>query len=353
MTRSRAGRLARLAATAALAAAAALASVCARAQSVAEFYRGKELRVLISHPPGGGYDAYGRLLARHIADHLPGGPAVVVQNMPGAAGIVMANNLAATAPRDGTMIALGPGALASAPLFGVAGARYDARKFSWLGSMNADVAVAVSWRTSPVQTADDLMKTELVVGGAGANDLSVVFPNALNRILGTRFKVIPGYGGSSENALALERGEVAGIGAWNYSSIAATRPAWLTDGSIHLLLQLALQPHPDLPKVPTVLDLARGDDAKAVLRLIFAQTTIGRVVLAPPDVPAERVTALREAFRAMLDDPAFKEDAQRAAVEINQPMDGAAVTTLIADLYGTDSDLVRRAAEAVTAKGAQ
>jgi tripartite-type tricarboxylate transporter receptor subunit TctC len=306
----------------------------ARAQS--PYFAGKDIGFLISHPPGGGYDAYARLYARHLAKHIPGSPNVVARNMPGAAGVVMANFLATQAPADGTVIGLGPGSLATAALFHSPGARYDARKFTWIGSLNSEVGVAVSWKTSPVKTAADLLTKELVVAGAGATDQSVVYPNALNRILGTKFKVIAGYGGSSETALALERGEVAGIGGWNYSSIVATRPAWLRDGSINILLQLSLARHPDHPDTPTVLELGRTDDERAVLKLVFAQSAMGRAILAPPDIPAEAAIA----------DPEFIADARKSNIEINQPMDADAVGRLIDELHAADPALVRRAAEA-------
>src|SRR4029453_5023933 len=182
-------------------------------------YRGKDVRVLISHPPGGGYDTYARLFARHLSRHLPGTPNVIAQNMPGAAGVVMANYLYSQAARDGSVIGLGPGSMGTAALFGAPGPRFDAREFSWIGSLNSEVAVTIAWHTSPVKKAEDLFVQELVVGAAGATDQSNIFPAALNRVLGTKFKVIAGYRGSADNALALERGEVAGIGGMNFSSI--------------------------------------------------------------------------------------------------------------------------------------
>jgi tripartite-type tricarboxylate transporter receptor subunit TctC len=324
-----------------------LASSGARAQTPEAFYKTHELRLLISHPPGGGYDAYARLLARHLAAHVPGKPSVVPQNMPGAAGVVMANYMATAAPRDGSVIALGPGSIGTSALFGASGARYDARRFLWIGSLNSEVAVAVSWQSSPVRSATDLLKQELLVGGAGSTDQSVVFPNALNKVLGTHFKVIPGYPGSSDNALALERGEVAGIGGWNYSSIMATRPDWIAQGKVHVLLQLSLARHPQLPDVPTVLELAHSDDQRAVLKLIFAQSTMGRAVFAPPEVPADRANVLRQAFADVLADPDFLEDARRSNIEINQPMSGEAVQGLVDSLHASSPDLIRQAAAAI------
>jgi tripartite-type tricarboxylate transporter receptor subunit TctC len=306
----------------------------------------RDIRLLISHPPGGGYDTYARLLARHIGRQIPGSANIISQNMPGAAGVVMANYLTSQAPRDGSLFGLGPGSLATAALFNQTGARYDARAFTWIGSLNSEVAVAVSWKTSPVKTAQDLFTHELIVAGAGKTDNSVAFPSALNRILGARFKVISGYGGSSETALALERGEVAGIGGWNYSSIVATRPEWLKNGSIKLLVQYALEKHPDLPDTPTAVELGRSQQEREVLRLVFAQSAMGRVVFGPPGMPDSSAKILKDAFRATLADTEFLSDAKNARIEINQPMDGDAVSKLVNDLHGADAAQIRRAAEA-------
>ncbi|MDB5593663.1 MAG: hypothetical protein JWM36_624 [Hyphomicrobiales bacterium] len=319
----------------------------ARSETPAEFYKGKDVRMLISHPPGGGYDIYARLFARHLTRFLDGHPNVIPQNMPGAAGIVMANSMAAQQPSDGTVIGLGPGSIGTADLFGASGARYDARKFSWIGSMNADVGVSLSWHTSPVKTAADLMKTELIVGGAGATDQSVVFPTALNRILGTKFKIIPGYAGSAATSLALERGEISGIGGMNFSSILANKPDWLRDKQVNILVQLALDRHPDLPDVPTVVELAKTDQQRAVLELVFSQSSMGRAILGPPGIPADRLKALRSAFDAMMKDKAFLAEAEKMKMEINQPMSGEQMAQLVDKLYRATPAIVKEASAAI------
>ena len=319
----------------------------ANAQPAGEIYAGKDVRVLISHPPGGGYDAYARLYARHLAKHLPGKPAVIAQNMPGAAGVVMANYLASQAPRDGTVIGLAPGSIGTVALFGAAGARFDARSFTWIGSLNSEVGVSVSWHTSPVKAARDLFTQELIVAGAGATDQSVVFPTALNKLLGLKFRVITGFGGSSETALALERGEVQGIGGWNYSSIVANKPDWLRDKKLNILLQLSIERHPELPHVPTVIELGRNETEKSVLKLIFAQSQMGRAIFGPPEMPAERAKLLRAAFQSVLKDPEFLADVKKGNIEINQPMSGEAMAKLINELHQTSPELVKQAGEAI------
>ena len=313
----------------------------------AQFYKGKEIQFLISHPAGGGYDTYARLYARHLSRFLDGRPGIVAQNMPGAAGLVMTNAMAAQQRNDGTVIALGPGTLAISDLFRSAGARYDASKLSWIGSMNADVGVAVARQDAAVKKASDLLATELIVGGAAATDNSVVFPTAVNRILGAKFRIVAGYAGTAELTLALERGEIGGIGGMNYSSLVANKPEWLRNRLVNVLLQLALERHPDLKDVPTVLELAKDDDQRRILELVFAQADISRVIFAPPGVAAERLAELRAAFDAMMKDREFLDDAAKAHIEINRPMSGATVERLVAKMRSANPDLVKIAADAV------
>ena len=317
----------------------------ARAQE--PFYRGKTVTFLISHAPGGGFDLYARLYARHLSKHLPGEPAIVVRNMPGAAGVVMANYMATQAATDGTVFGLGPGALVTAALFGMPGARYDARKFNWLGSMSTEVAVTVAWHNSPIKTAEDLRTKELVVGGGGATDGSVIFPLAVDKLLGLKIKVIPGYNGTAAIALAMERGETAGIGAWNYSSIMASKPSWLSEKKINILAQLSLEPHPDLPNVPTVLDLSSDEKQRRLLKLVFAQSAVGRAIYAPPGLPDERVKQLRDAFDAIMVDPEFLADAKKSNLEINQPKTGKEIASLIEELHQNDPAIIQQAAKAI------
>jgi tripartite-type tricarboxylate transporter receptor subunit TctC len=310
-----------------------------------EFYAGKNVSVLISHPAGGGYDLYARLYARHLSRHLPGGPTIVAQNMPGAAGVAMANHMATQAPRDGTTIGLGPGTLVTAVLFGTPGVRYDPRTLNWIGSLTTDVGVMVSWFNSPIRRVEDLRERELIVGGGGASDGTVTKPLAVNRILGLKVKVVPGYNGTAAIALAMERGETDGIGSWNYSSIVAGKPHWISEKKINILLQLSLDKHPDLPDVPTVLDVSRDDEQRNILKLVFAPSSIGRGIFAPPGVPEARVDVLRNAFASVLKDPNFELDAKKSNLDI-EPLSGAEISKLIEELHQSDPELVRKAAAA-------
>ena len=328
------------------------APVVARADAVEDFYKGKEIKVIIGLPAGGGYDIYGRLYARHLSRFLPGHPSVLVQNQPGAAAVPMTNAMFAQQPRDGTYIGVGVGSNATASLFGASGARYDARQLTWIGSLNAEVGLVVSYKTSPVKTAQDLFTHELIVGGSGATDGNVMFPTAMNKVLDTRFKVIPGYGSTNTVAMAMEQKEIEGAGSWHYSSISTNKPEWLKDGSLNILVQLALKPHPDVDKsVPIVTDLAKTPEQRSILELIFAQQDMGRPIFAPPGIPADRVAALRKAFDDMVRDPEFLKDAASLKLEINRPMPGVEMEALIKRLHELPPDVVRKAAEAIVVGG--
>ena len=303
----------------------------------------KTITMLASHAPGGGYDAYARLYARHIGRFLPGQPTVVVRNMPGAAGVVMANFVASQAARNGSVIALGPGSMATASLLGSQGARYDSREFTWIGSLNNDVSVTVSRSDSPVSKTDELFTRELVVGGAGASDNSVVFATILSRMFGAKLKLVAGYNGSGDTVLALDRGEVQGIAGWNYSSVTTMRPDWLRDKKINILLQMSLTRHPDLPNIPTVLELARDDSQREILRLIFAQSQMGRVIMGPPGMPKAMAEAHRQAFDRVLKDPEFLADVEKMRLEISGPMTGAEVDQLVASLYRAAPERIKEA----------
>lgn len=328
-------------------AAAVLAGVAAAPAARAMDDPAKGLSVLASHAPGGGYDAYARLYARHVSKHIPGLTSVTVKNMPGAAGVVMANYMAAQGPTDGSMIALGPGSMATAPLFKPKSARYDAREFVWVGSINSDVSVAVARADSGVKTVDDIFTKELIVGGAGASDNSVVYANILNNMMGAKLKLVTGYNGSSANVLALERGEVQGIAGWNWSSVTSMRPTWIPEGRIHVLAQMSLERHADLPNVPTIVELAKDDEQREVLKLIFTQSLIGRVLFAPPKLSAKSAEIHRKAFDAVIADKEFLAEADKLRLEVNGPIGGARVQEIVEGLYKASPDRIKKAAQAL------
>jgi tripartite-type tricarboxylate transporter receptor subunit TctC len=307
----------------------------------------KGLSILASHAPGGGYDAYARLYARHVGKHIPGLSSVTVKNMPGAAGVVMANFMANQGPPDGSTIALGPGSMATASLFKPKSARYDARDFIWVGSINSDVSVAVARSDSGIKTIEDIFTKELIVGGAGASDNSVVYANILNNMMGAKLKLVTGYNGSNANVLALERGEVQGIAGWNYSSVTSMRPTWIKEGRIHVLAQMSLERHSDLPKIPTILELAKDDEQREVLKLIFTQSLIGRVLFAPPRLSARATEGHRKAFDAVIVDKDFLAEAEKLRLEVNGPIPGARVQEIVGGLFTASPERIKRAAEAL------
>ena len=316
----------------------------ARAQSGADFFKGKTIQFIIGYEPGTGYDLYARLLARYYGASIPGAPGVVSQNMPGAGSIKAANYLFEVAPRDGTQVGMIGRGTPMTPLLGGKGATFkDDASFTWIGSMNNEVSVCVAWHTSGVKTIEDAMARELTTSATslGADD-TTVFPAVLNAMIGTKFKWITGYPGGSAMNLAMERGEADGRCGWSWSSIKSTQADWLKTGKISLLLQLSLSKHPDLPNVPLIMDFAKTEEQKRVLELIFARQVMGRPVLAPPGLPAERVNVLRRAFDATMRDKAFLAEADKGNWEIT-PVSGEEIEALMKRVYATPPAVVELA----------
>lgn len=308
---------------------------------VAAFYRGKTLTILVGYSAGGGYDLYARLLARHIARHIPGNPTVIVQNMPGAASIVAANHLFNVAPKDGTVIGTFARGLPVEQLKGSSGVQFDAARFNWIGSMNEEVGVCVARTDSGIQRFDDLFERPLRVGGAGPASDDDVYPRLLNALLGTKFQLVSGYPGGNEITLAIERNEVQGRCTWSWSSLKTTRPDWVEGRFIRILAQIALRKYPELPNVPLVIDYAKDDATRKVFRVVFARQTMGRPFAAPPGVPTERVMALRRAFSETLRDPQFLSESGRGEIEINNPMSGEELQELVAEIMSAPPTVVQ------------
>ena len=313
----------------------------AAAQTPAEFYRGRTVELGISSTVGGGYDAHARMLARVMGKYIPGNPAIVPRNIDGAGGLRLANLLYNTAPRDGTSFGTIYRATAFEPLFGNKAAQFDATRFTWIGSASSEVSLCVSWHTSGVANFDDMLAKELVVAHSGAGADAYQFSKIINGVLGTRMRLVGGYRGGNEMLLALERGEVGGRCGWSWSSVQATRRDWIAGKQVNLLMQLALAKHPDLPAVPLVVDLAKTEEQRNILKLVFARQQIAYPFLAPPEVPRDRVEVLRAAFLKAMADPKLLADARKARLEI-MPVAGDEVQKLVADLYGTPAPVVRK-----------
>jgi len=311
----------------------------ARAQSVADFYRGKTINVLIGVGVGGEYDLQARLVARHIGKHIPGNPNVVAQNMTGAGGINMANHLFNAAPRDGTSIGMMGNNFPATQAVGGKQVKFDAGKFQWLGTIAPVVETMAVWHTTGVKSIDDLRKRETVAGASGRGAITFFYPTMMNEFLGTKFKIVTGYPGGNQINLAMERGEVeARNNTW--SSWKATRPAWLKNKLITVVVQAGPRA-PDLD-APSVEELARTPEDRRTIELIVSGTQLGRPLATTPDVPADRLAALRDAFRATMKDPEFLKDAKQMNFEVN-PVYGETMQKIVEKVLSTPKDLVMRA----------
>jgi tripartite-type tricarboxylate transporter receptor subunit TctC len=328
----------------ALLAALALASP-AHTQAAADFYKGKTVEVYIGYSVGGGYDIYARLLAKHIGKHIPGNPTVVAKNMEGAGSLRLANWLYNVGPKDGTAFGMIGRGTAFDPLLGrTKGAQFDATKYNWIGSANNEVSVCVAWHTSGVRTFEDLLTKELTVGGTGAAADTDQFPRIMNGMLGTKMKVVTGYPGGNDIGLALERGEVSGRCGWSWSSVKVTHQHWLDHKKISILIQLALEKHPELADVPLVTDLAKTEEERQVLKLVFARQVMGRPFLAPPGLAPEHVSVLRKAFMDTMKDKDFLAEADKGQLEIT-PVSGEEIQKLVVETHQTPAAVAKKAGD--------
>ena len=320
----------------------------ARAQTAEEFFKGKTLRFTVVYEPGGTYDLYSRLVIVHLPKHIPGNPAIIVQYMPGAGGMVGTVNLFEKAPRDGTQLGMLPRDIAVNQMLHPDAARYDAKRFSWLGRVASYTGVMMVMSRTGVKTAEDLHKSQVVAGSWGNTTDSFVTPTLLNALAGTHFKIVTGYRGAADVDLAIERGEAdARVASW--TALKSTRAEWLNDGRIVVPFQTGLKRHADLPDLPLISDLAQSDDGRRILEFMNSDSSVGWNVTAPPEVPADRVAALRGALAATLRDPDFLADAQKQGLEI-VPGSGEEVQQVVERTLATPRDLVARVAAIVGAQ---
>jgi tripartite-type tricarboxylate transporter receptor subunit TctC len=323
----------------------------ARAEAAADFFAGKQVSLLIGTTPGGGYDAYGRALARHLGRHIPGNPGIITKNMPGAGGLALANHLYNRAPKDGTEIATVQNGLPFEKLFYMLSpegnnALFDSTKFGWIGSMTQTVFVTVTWQTSPTKTLQDAMARETTLGASGTSADSYVLAMLSNNLLGTKFKVVVGYAGATEVDLAVEKGEVDGEAGKDWTTLTSTRPQWIRDKKVNILVQMGMKPHPDIKGVPMAIDLAKTPEDRQVMEVVFAKFGMSRPFMAPPDLPPERLATLRQAFDATVRDPAFLAEAEKLGMEIN-PVSGPDLQALVTRIMNTPPALAERAREAL------
>jgi tripartite-type tricarboxylate transporter receptor subunit TctC len=317
----------------------------AGADEVADFYKGKTVTLYVGYSAGGGYDVYSRTLARYMGRHIPGSPNIVVKNRPGAGSLVLANEIYNTLPQDGTVFGNVGRGMPTEPLLGNKKARFDGRKFSWIGSMNNEVSVCAVWHTVPVNFFQDLIDRGAIMGGTGAGADTDTFPQILNNVFGTKMKLVTGYPGGNDINFAIERGEVEGRCGWSWSSVVTTRAQWLKEEKVKILLQMSTQKHRDLPNVPLVMDLAKTTQERQVLKMIYARQVWGRPYMAGPNVPKARVQALRTAFNATMEDKAFRAETEKQKLEVEW-VDGETVQKEIAELYEYPQDVIDAAAKA-------
>jgi tripartite-type tricarboxylate transporter receptor subunit TctC len=300
-----------------MAAALAALAASARADDVADFYRGKQISLVIGYGPGGGYDLYARLLARFMAAHIPGHPTIVPQNMPGAGSRSAANWLYRVAPQDGSVLATLGQATPTDQALGQPGVQFDARKFNWIGNLSVVNNIMYVTAASGVSTFAQAKAKPLAIGATGASSPSVLYPQVSNNLLGSKFKIIAGYPGGGDINIAIERNELDGRGSDSWASMKATHPDWLRDHMINILFQVGPRRESDLPDVPLWTELAQNDDQRQVLALLSGDVSVGRPILTAPHVPADRVKALRQAFEETVRDPQFRQAAKQANMEIN------------------------------------
>lgn len=311
----------------------------ARADAVETFYKGRQLTFVIGSNAGGSYDSYGRLFAAHFGRHLPGNPVVVPQNMPGASGIKSANFLYQIAPKDGSTIGTFNQSMGQRQVLDPKGVQFDVSKFNWIGAMASSVNVFITWHTSGVATIDDAMKKDVAMGALSNDGGNAVYPLLLNKFLGTRFKVVLGYQGGNTIQLAMERGEVDGRGSVIWSGFKAGWPQWIAEKKVNILVQLGLTKDPDLPDVPLLIDLAKDDTQAGIFRFISSDTVMGFPTMAPPGAPADRVTALRQAFADTMADPAFLAEAEKRNLPI-RPSAGDEVQRVMTSVVTTPPEVV-------------
>jgi tripartite-type tricarboxylate transporter receptor subunit TctC len=324
----------------------ALLASLASAATPEDFYKGRQLLLIMSTDAGGGYASYANAFAPYLAKHIPGQPRITIQYMPGAGGIRAMNYLYTSAPKDGSVIGMVHSGASFAPLYGMAGAQFEAKRMSWLGAIGEPASLCVFWSSAGIRRWQDMLTKPSTVGSSGAGSQMETFPVMLNTLFGAKIKVISGYRGGNEVYLAMERGEVDGRCASSVSSVNSTRPDWFTQKKVDVPIHIALERNPAFPDVPAVVEFATDDRTKQVLQFVLAPTLMDRPFLAPPGVPAERLQVLRAAFHAAVNDPQFLADAKRQRIEIKE-IPAEEIERVIAATYVVPADVVKFATESM------
>jgi tripartite-type tricarboxylate transporter receptor subunit TctC len=328
----------------------ALAPAFSPAATPEDFYKGRQMLLIMSTDAGGGYASYANAFAPYLAEHIPGKPRITIQYMPGGGGIRAMNYLYASAPKDGSVIAMVHSGVPFAPLYGMTQARFDPRTMGWLGSIGETASLCVFWHASNVKTWQDLLTKPSVVGSSGVGSQMETFPVMLNTLFGAKIKVISGYKGGNEVYLAMERGEVDGRCASSVSSINSTRPDWFPQNKVTAPIQVALERNAMFPDTPALVEMAKDERTRQVVRFVLAPTLMDRPYLVPPGVPAERLAVLRRAFHAAINDPRFLADAKRQRIEVKE-VPGEKVEEIIAATFAMPPEIVKIATESMNLAG--
>jgi len=316
------------------------------ADTADEFYRGKQITMIIAGGVGGGYDLYARTFARHYGKNILGSPQIIPKNIPAAGGLAGTNAVFTNPEQDGLTIGALTSSITLDPLFGAPGARFDSLQLNWIGSLGKLQNVCITLHTSRIKTVQDLKDNIVVMGGSGATSDSAVMPRVLNALLGTKIRLIPGYDAGAATEMAVERGEIEGICGLGWSTLKAARPDWIRDQKLNVILQMGMKKHQELPNVPMAQDFVVDPVKKRILELILLRQEIGRPFAAPPNIPAERLKALRIGFEKTIGDPNFRKEADQVLMEID-PLNGKEITELLHQAYGAPAHIVKQASELV------
>ncbi len=332
-----------------------LGSAAAAAQdTVADFFKGRQISIIVGSSAGGGYDTYSRMIARHMGRHVPGNPSFIVSNQPGAGGNVLANQLATIGPKDGTTIGAPQSGVIFEPLLGTIPVKHEPAKFHYLGSANNDVYICIARADAPAATFADVLQKEIIIAASNASS-TADYAQILANTVGARFRIVMGYAGSREIALAIDKGEAQGACGLAWPSISVTQGDWFTEGPVKSRMRVILQTHsvghPELNAagVPLAISFARNDEQRAILNLFFSQSQFGRPYILPAETPPERVAALRQAFAATMADPQFKAEAAKFKLDVDA-VPGEAVQKVVADIYATPPELIAKTKQALQQK---
>jgi len=326
-------------------------TTAASAEPIEDFYKGKSINWILSAGAGGGYSSYAHVFAPYLSAHIPGKPNIVVQNMPGAGGIRAMIYLSNVAPKDGTTIGMVHSSVPYAPLYGIRGANFDPRRMSWIGSINAASGICVSWTASGVTTWRDLFEKEFIVGGTGAGSQMETMPAMINKLFGTKIKIVSGYKGGNDVYIAMERGEVHGRCGGLKASIKSTRPDWFPQRKVSVPVQIAAERDPEFADSPALIEFTKDEKTRQILQLILSPMDMDRPLLLPPGTPPDKVAALRKAFNAAMRDPGLIAEAKKANIDVEE-ITGEKIHMILDRAYAMPTDVIKEAKDAMSLAGA-